>query len=157
MLQSDESNQVKEMMLNKVVFLNSNTFWSDLKTIFENGYRIRDPQIENISETNPTDISEKDLIYNLARFGYREFGSTIVKGNNISIEYIIISILMIGNARRIDAIAILIAKNIGGINTELLGFLSRKYNVLNKLLKLLDTSDLKHMSELKEKFDLYKV
>lgn len=157
LIQSDEKNEVKEMMYRKLVFLEPNAFWTELKETFEKGYRYSELPTEGSYETNPIDITENDMVFNLARFGYMEFGSSVTRGNSYSIEYIITSILMNDDTRRIESIPILIEKNKGGIIVELLGFLCRKYNVLDKLLKTLDTSNWKDTSEYKQKFRLYYV
>ncbi len=77
------------------------------------------------------------MVYNLARFGYVEFGPQIKQGKTICIEYIITAILFQKNARRNDAIPIIIAKNSKKINYNLLLFLSRKYGFEGRILGML--------------------
>ncbi len=90
-------------------------------------------------ETNPAKIKERDMIYNLARFGYVEFGPQIKQGRTVCLEYVITAILFQNDARRTDAIPIMIAKNTKKINYDLLLFLSRKYNFEGRILGMLRT------------------
>jgi hypothetical protein len=62
-------------------------------------------------------------------------GSEIREGERICLEYIIASILMMEDARRIDSIPILLAKN--KANYNLLIFLSQKHSLLPRLLGML--------------------
>ena len=89
------------------------------------------------NQTHPAKISEEDLVYNLARFGYTEFGPTIKEGRQICIEYTIATIMFHKDARRIDAISIILAKNTKKINYDLLLFISRKYEFAEKILGIL--------------------
>jgi hypothetical protein len=131
LLASDETNSLKEMLFNQIAFLFPQAFWIEIKTMLEKGIQIRFSE----EETNPAKISESDLIYNFARFGYKEIGPEIREGEKICIEYIITSILMKNDARRRDAIPIILAKN--RANYSLLIFLAQKYRLLGKLLGLL--------------------
>lgn len=130
-LKSEEANPLREMISDKITFLHPQTFWLDIRSALEKGLQIR---IEE-TETNPAKISEQDLVYNLARFGYREIGLEIKQGKDICIEYIITAILLRNKARRIEAIPIILAKNKSNYN--LLIFLSQKYEVAGRLLGLL--------------------
>jgi Fe2+ or Zn2+ uptake regulation protein len=130
-LTSDETNPLKEMVSNKITFHSPQDFWRHIAATLARGYRIE--LLEE--ETNPAKILEKDLIFNLARFGYKEIGLEIREGEKICIEYIIASILMKEDARRIDAVPILLAKN--RTNHNLLIFLSQKYGLTARLLGLL--------------------
>ncbi len=152
-LQSDEINQVKEMMMNKILIANARAFWSEVSEIQEAGIHLANYYISE-EETNPYDINEEDIIYNLARFGYREFGTRIEKGKEISIEYIIVAILMKGDARRMEAIPSLMTKNEASLNYELLAFLCNKYQVMDKLSPLLTTDSKKNYS-IEDKMRLY--
>jgi hypothetical protein len=87
------------------------------------------------SETNPAKIPERDMIFNLSRLGYKEIGPESHQGEKISLEYIITSILITEDARRNDAIPMLMTKSRASYN--LLIFLSQKYHVSPKLLGLL--------------------
>ncbi len=88
-------------------------------------------------ETNPAKITEEDLVFNLARFGYTEFGPKIKQGKMICIEYIIAAILFHNDARRIDAIPIILAKNSKKTNYGVLLFLARKYDFEGRILGIL--------------------
>lgn len=131
LLESDEINPLKEFLSNMIVFLGPQTFWNEIRGLAEKGINVR--AIE--TETRPLDIAEDDLIYNLARFGYTEFGSKVRQANKYCIEYVVISLLMSGDARRIEAIPIIIAKN--GVSSNLLVFLSQKFGQAGKLMGLL--------------------
>jgi hypothetical protein len=130
-LESDEANPVKEMMYRKTVLLSPQAFWNTVREIIEKGTKIRTDE----NELNPTDITETDLTYNLARFGYEEFGSTTKTGHKICIEDIATALLMQRNIRRTEAIPIILAKS--DANSNLLTFLSKKYEVAGRLLGLL--------------------
>jgi len=130
-LKSEETNPLREMLADKITFLYPQSFWLDIRSTLEKGIHIR---IEQIA-TNPAKISEQDLVYNLARFGYREIGSELKQGKDICIEYIITAILLRNRARRIEAIPIILAKNKSNYN--LLIFLCQKYEVSSRLLGLL--------------------
>lgn len=121
------------MLANKITFHSPQEFWSNIAGALAAGYRIKLLK----QETNPAKIPERDLIFNLARLGYREIGLEIVGGERICIKYIIASIMMKEDARRIDAIPIVLAKS--EANCNLLTFLSQKYALSGRLLGLLDT------------------
>ncbi|MDE1727911.1 MAG: hypothetical protein KGH81_01860, partial [Thaumarchaeota archaeon] len=87
-------------------------------------------------------ITEEELVSNLAMLGYKEIGTDIRPPSKlIGIEYIIISILMGNDSRRIDAVPIIIAKNQDMINYDLLIFLSTKYHTSDLLYSLLKALD----------------
>lgn len=131
MLTTDEANPVKEMLADKVTFYGPQNFWNVIKAAAERDIQLR---IEE-RETNPSKIGEHDLAYNLARFGYKEIGREITYGRDICLEYIVTALLMQGDARMIDAIPVILAKN--SANYELLLFLSQKYRLSERLLGLL--------------------
>ena len=128
---SDDTNPLKEMLYDKISFHAPQDFWSHIARAFAKGYRIS--LLE--TETNPAKIPEKDMTFNLARFGYKELGPEIREGQNICIEYIIASLMMKGDARRIEATPILLSKN--SANYSLLTFLSQKYGLSGKFIGLL--------------------
>ncbi len=132
-LASQEINPVKEMLSNGITFHSPHALWAEVSNAIRNGLSIR---FES-KETHPSKISEKDLAYNLARFGYREIGPELRAGQDICIEYVIIAIMMQGDARRIQAIPIILAKN--KATYSLLIFLAQKYNMADRLLGLLRT------------------
>lgn len=134
LLNSDEANPVKEMLPDHIAIMGPDDFWVAIKIALMEGIKIK--REEGI---NPAKISEMDLIYNLSRFGYREMGSEIKRGRDICLEYIITSILIGGDARRVEAIPVLLAKN--RPRYGLLLFLCKKYGKLGKLLGLLKTLD----------------
>jgi hypothetical protein len=83
---------------------------------------------------DPPGISERDLSHNLERLGYIEFGKQ-GSGRDIPLEYVITSVLLSGDARRIEAVPVLLSKN--KANYSLLTFLCKKHNVAGILLGLL--------------------
>jgi hypothetical protein len=122
--------------------LGPQAFWGEIRELLEKGSSIE--IIEK--QTRPFEIAEDDLIYNLVRFGYTEFGSKVRQANKYCIEYIITSLLTSGDVRRIEAIPIIIAKN--GVNSNLLVFLSQKFGQAGKLMGLLKILEkTKHMKE----------
>jgi len=147
LLKSNEINPLREMLSDKITFFQPQSFWLDIRDAInslEKRYYLRTKEYE----INPSKISEDELIYNLTRFGYKEIGSQIKQGTNICIEYIITSILMKNEARRINAIPVILSKN--KVNYNLLVFLCQKYRVSDKLLGLLRTlSGIKPTEEIK--------
>jgi hypothetical protein len=87
-------------------------------------------------EIHPAKIAEEDLVFNLARFGYIEFGPKIKPGKPICIEYIISAIMFHNDARRMDAIPIILAKN-KKTSYDLLLFLARRYDFEGKIFGIL--------------------
>lgn len=132
LLKSNEINPAREMLSNKIVILNPQDFWLEIKNA---GEGIKMIPAEN--ETNPAKISEDDTVFNLARFGYTEFGPTVKQGRFICIEYIITAIMFQNDARRIDAVPVILAKNSDKTNYDLLLFLARKYGFGGKILGIL--------------------
>lgn len=134
LLKSEEANTAKEILADKVVLFYPQNFWMEIKTALEKGIRIK---IEE-QETNPAKISEQNVAYNLARFGYKEMGTKIIQGKPIGIEYIITSILLKKDSiRRIEAIPVILAKNDEKTNYSLLVFLATKYGILRELYGIL--------------------
>lgn len=149
LLTSDETNPLREMLPRSIALHSPQAFWTEIAAALGRGRRIalRD------RETNPARIAEKDLAFNLARFGYKEIGLEIKEGERICIEYIITSILMKEDARRIDAIPIILAKN--RWNYNLLVFLSQKYGLSGRLLGLLKALDrVKPMKEIETAIEI---
>lgn len=110
----------------------------------------------NENQTNPACISDSDLTYNLARFGYKEFGLTIEQGQRFCIEYIITTLLIQNDARRILAIPIILAKN--SARSNLIVFLSQKYGVSGRLLGLMRiTHKIKPTKEIGEAIELLEI
>lgn len=131
LLRAEERNPLKEMLSNKIAFYAPQSFWSVIKDGLERGSRISFER----KAINPRKIPERTLAYNLARFGYKEMGSRIEREENICIELVVTSLLTGKDARRHDAIPVILAKNQADYN--LLVFLSQKYNVSGRLLGLL--------------------
>jgi hypothetical protein len=133
LVKSNEANPVREMFYDKIALFNPQNFWLWMKNELIKGTKIK---LEE-NPTHPGKISEEDLVYNLARFGYIEFGPVIKEGRPICMEYTIASIMFHKDARRMDAIAIMLAKNTKKTNYDLLLFISRKYDFAEKILGIL--------------------
>lgn len=130
-LRTEEKNPLKEMLSNKIAFYAPQSFWSVIKDGLARGSRISFER----EAINPGKIPERTVAYNLARFGYKEIGTKIQREENICIELVVTSLLTGKDARRLDAIPVILAKN--QANYNLLVFLSQKYNVSGRLLGLL--------------------
>jgi hypothetical protein len=133
LVKSNEANPVREMFYDKITIFSSQSFWLWIRNEIMKGIKIK---IEE-NQTHPAKMSEEDLVYNLARFGYTEFGPKIKEARQICIEYTISAIMFRKDARRIDAIAIMLAKNTKRANYDLLLFISRKYEFAEKILGIL--------------------
>lgn len=127
---SDETNPIREALSEKIILFAPQSFWGQIKEIAEK------TEIKTSStETKPANISDSDLTYNLNRFGYKEFGLQMAQGKKFCIEYIITAILLQDDARLTEAIPIILAKN--NFNSNMLAFLSQKFETSGKLLGLL--------------------
>jgi len=147
---SDEINPVKEALSEKITFFCPQAFWSEIKKTAEK------TEIRTIkSETKPADISDLDLAYNLNRFGYREFGPPLAQGKKFCIEYIITAILLQDDVRRTEAIVVILAKN--NFKSNVLAFLSQKFQTAGKLIGILKTlHEIKPTTEIEETIDILK-
>jgi hypothetical protein len=123
----------RALRTDKIAFFNPQEFWIGIREALIKGVRVR----VDSGETDPTRISERQLVFNLARFGYTEMGREVKEGERIGIEYIISSILLGKDVRRTEAIPVIIAKN--KLNYNVLTFLSHKYKYSGRLLGLLRT------------------
>ncbi|MDG6904052.1 MAG: hypothetical protein JRN72_04545 [Nitrososphaerota archaeon] len=130
-LRSPEKNPFKEMIPDMVVLHLPQKFWRLIRNAVVHGVRIR----FDLDRTDPSKIGEKDLVHNFPKLGYKEFGSEADWGQDFSVEYIVSSVLLGGNERRIAAVPVLLAKN--KIDHSLLVFLSQKYGFAEKLLGIL--------------------
>ena len=152
LLESDEINPLREILSNKTAFFCPQAFWNEIREIAEKGIEIRTKE----KETKPAEITETDLVYNLVRFGYREFGSEIRQGQEFCIEYIITALLMQDDARRIEAIPTIIAKH--NANSSLMIFLTQKFGIAGRLLGLLKIlENIKPMEEIDETIGLLEI
>lgn len=133
LLKSNENNPVREMLHNKIAVLYPQGFWMSIRGEILRGTTI----VAEEKEIHPAKISEEDLIFNLARFGYTELGPNLEQGKPICIEYIISAIMFSKDARRMDAIPIILAKNSKKTSYDLMLFLARKYGFEGKILGIL--------------------
>lgn len=120
---------LRDMLSDQATFFRPEDFWITVKEAKWKGTEFGGARV------TPNKISEGDIAYNLERFGYREFGKG-GKGRDIPLEYVITSVLLSGDARRTEAIPVLLAKN--KPNYSLLLFLCQKHSRLEKLLGLLN-------------------
>jgi hypothetical protein len=131
LLISDEINPVREALSQQITLYNPQAFWRQISEIAQKN------QIKTLqAETKPLSIPDSALNFNLNRFGYSEFGTSIAQGKKFCIEYITTSLLLKEEARGIDAVAVILAKN--SFNSNLLAFLSQKYEVTPRLLGILE-------------------
>ncbi|MCL5949407.1 MAG: hypothetical protein M1490_02890, partial [Candidatus Bathyarchaeota archaeon] len=127
---SNEINPIREVLSEKIVFYSPQAFWTQIKEVAQK------TEIKTIrQETKPASISDLDLTYNLNRFGYKEFGHHFTEGKSFCIEYIVTAILLGENARLTEAVPVVLAKD--SFKSNVLAFLSQKYDVAGKLLGLL--------------------
>jgi hypothetical protein len=148
LLTSDEINPLRETLSQEITFFCPQTFWSEIKQVAEK------KEIKTIkTETKPASTSDLDLTYNLNRFGYKQFGTIHEKGNKFCIEYITTAILLQEDARLIEAVPIILAKNT--FKSNLMTFLSQKYETTGKLLGLLKIlQTIKPNREINETIDI---
>ena len=130
LLASSEYNPIKPMVSGQISILYPQNYWISIREFFRKGMAVKPAD-----ESSPANISETEMEYNLARFGYKELGGKLKKGRDICIESIISSVLISGDARRKEAIPILLVKN--NVNYGILVFMARKYNVDAMLLGFL--------------------
>jgi hypothetical protein len=130
LIKSNEINPIREVLTKKTVFYGPQSFWKLIKEVYQK------TEIKTIKqETKPANISNLDLTYNLNRFGYKEFGTHFNEGKKFCIEYIVTAILLGEDERLIEAVPVVLAKN--RFRSNLLFFLSQKYDVSGKLLGLM--------------------
>jgi hypothetical protein len=147
---SDEINPIREALSEKITLFCPHAFWNEIKEIAEKT-EIRAIRLE----TKPANISDLDLTYNLNRFGYREFGLHFTQGKKFCIEYITTAILLKDDARRIEAIAIILAKN--KFKSNILAFLSQKFQTAGRLIGILKILyKISPKSEIEETIDILK-
>lgn len=148
LLATEETNPIKVMMTNKIAFYAPQAFWMEIGATIEKGIKIRTEK-----EIDLVKLPEIDLGYNLARFGYTEFGREIKPGRELCIEETVASVLLKGDARRMEAIPIILAKN--RPNYRLLIFLTQKYGTSGKLLALLHVMNkIKPFSQVEEAIEI---
>lgn len=129
---SDEINPVREMLADKIAIYGPQNFWHAIQLIAEKGMPTKIAK----SETARPRISEADLVYNMARFGYIEMGTRVSKERkDICIEYTIAAMIAQGDVRRIEAVPVLLAKN--STNYDMLLFIAKKFKFSESLLGLL--------------------
>ena len=138
LLRCKDVNPIKEIMADKIAIFYPQAFWFMIKSLLDKGIRIKVEE-KSISLAK---ISEQDIVFNLARFGYKEMGTKIIQGKPIGIEYIVTSILVKkDNIRRLEAMPIILAKNKEKINYSLLVFLATKFKKIQQLCNILKILD----------------
>lgn len=133
MLSHKEQNPAKEMIGDKLTFFGAQNFWSMIKSVIEKGIGVR----AELQETIPARMHRKDLVYNMARFGYRELGRTIEQGVDFCVEYVVAAMLAKEDARLIEAVPVILAKQ--KVNYSMLFFIAQKFRLLDSLLGILKT------------------
>ncbi len=128
LLKSYDFNPLKTMLKNFTVIIKPDDFWDIMKEALKS--RV------TINKEYELPLSQKDLAYNMGRFGYIEIGERIKESDNICLEMVISSILISGSQREKEAIGALLHKN--KTNYPLLIFLCKKYNKLEQLLGILN-------------------
>src|SRR3990172_719354 len=128
-----DRNPIREMLSRRIVLLGPDLLWRQLRRAAAGGAPIRFDR----EETNPAKVSERDLVHNLSRFGYREFGPRTEGGTDLGIELLSIALLLREDARHLSALPGLLRRH--PPNHSLLVFLSRKYGVAAGLRKVLKT------------------
>lgn len=152
LISNEEINPAKYLLADQITLFNPQQYWRKMLGLSR---RMQKAGIAE-EEFNISKIKEPDIIYNLNRFGYKEFGTEIKEGKAICLEYIIISLMLKKDTRRIEAIPALIAKN--EINYLMLLFLAKKYGQENKLLALLKAlNKFKKNNETEQAINLFKI
>jgi hypothetical protein len=132
MLSSKEKSPAREMIGDKLSFFGTQNFWLTIKSAVEKGIWVRAER----QETIPSKISEEDLVYNMARFGYKELGKSIKLGTDFSVEFVVAGMLAKGQARLVEAVPVILAKQ--KANYNVLFFLAQKFHLLDLLLAVLE-------------------
>jgi len=131
LLASDEKNPLRGMLPDSVCVLSPQAFWSEIIDAERKGLGIR---LEE-NETDPRKLSENEVVYNLARFGYKEFGKQAKQSEKILKELLAVSLLLRGDTRRIDAVSVILGKS--KTRWDLLVFLAQRCGAGGRLLGLL--------------------
>lgn len=131
-LSAGDANPIKSMARERVAVLDPQSYWMD----FLDTARVARVRLEN--EVKPTNICEGDMLFNLRRLGYDEFGAGKADGKQICAELVAASLLLQEDARRIGAVPIILAKNT--FSPRLMAFLAEKHGAGGRLLWLLGTA-----------------
>lgn len=144
LIATDEINPAREALSEKIILFGPQTFWRQIQETAEKA------EINAIkTETKLADIAEVDLTYNLARFGYTEFGRPITQGKKICVEYITTALLLQNDIRLQEAAPVILAKN--NFKSNVLAFSSQKFGTAQKLLSILKIlRDLKPTREINQ-------
>jgi len=127
LLRESYANPLKSMLPRQVAFFRPQDFWTAVKEAGEQG-----AGAWNAETVEPARMPEMDMAYNLDRFGYTELGRKLQRGADIRLEYVIVSILIKGDTRRLEAIPTLLAKN--PVDYGMLFYLCKKYKRLEGLM-----------------------
>lgn len=140
-LQTEDFNYVKEVLYNRIVLVHSIDFWNSILPTLSKLENM-DLKYDNdySTETDFTEISDDVIIYNLDRYGYKEFGPSYKIEKKISIEYLIMAILMKQNQRWYESVKVIANRNPAKLDLELLVFLCKKYSLLEKLIEIIKAS-----------------
>ncbi len=135
---TNEKNVLGEMLSDKIMLENPPAFWKQIKNSLS-----KKPVTIQYGDFRPNKITETELAYNLYRFGYKELGPKIEPTSLLSIELTIATILFRKDARKTEAIPVLLEKAFQKPvsrkpNYSMLLFLAKKYGETEKLMGLLE-------------------
>jgi len=130
MMQGDELNPLKDLILDKSILYNADGFWEIIR-----GHRI-DAKYKILGKSLH-DLTRAELAHNYTRFGY-ELQESASSADDISIEPIIFSMSINEGARIRQGAIILCHKNIKRINFPILYYLFKRYGELGKLKGILN-------------------
>lgn len=123
-----QSNQtLLEMLSNKTILFGQENYWLEIRKT-----PIADRPPKKTISLNI--LNENETRYNLAKFGYSEFGKENAN-KELGLEETIIAALLTGSSRQKEAITTISSKNT--FNPALLSFLAKKYHKENELLSRL--------------------
>lgn len=138
---SEEGNPAKAFLAGeRMVLLNPERFWRTVCSMKERGLEIK---LENLP--NPTKLKDEAILANMSIFGYPLRSPSAKKPSEAGLEKIALESLIAaivfkgGDARLIEAIPILLAKN--PVNQRYLFFMAKKYGMINKVGFLLEASE----------------
>lgn len=134
LLGSTEANPAPAMAADRFAVVGPHAYWWDLAAAVRAGARIT----TGLPDPDPRSLPEDAVAANLRRLGYREFGPPETPAGDVRVEVLAIALLLRGEARRVAAVPVILAKN--PFLPGLVAFLARKHGVDGQLLGLLRAS-----------------
>ncbi|MFH1750768.1 MAG: hypothetical protein ABH863_03760 [Candidatus Micrarchaeota archaeon] len=126
LLISPELNPLKDMLKLQIAVIKPSSYWLQLVKMHYDGMN---PAFQS-QQCNPAKLSREEIQAIFSGFGYREFGAN-AKPLNYSLETAIAAALMQEDARLLEAIPIILAKNQTLISYPMLEYLGMKHGKLN--------------------------